>query len=170
LSEATVEWSGAKGGVPFGHKPILLYLTTVKAALRILGSQYDALAANGETEAMCRKLAHHVIEMNAQRVRHDIDLAPKNVADMPGEFSKVGPNQASSTMGFQIIFHPGGRVDYMDGGGVTRIDTELYVRPLRVAIYSESRSLKSLDGSRANEILANIVRALTFLGHPTEIV
>jgi hypothetical protein len=73
-------------------------------------------------------------------------------------------------MGFQIIFHPGGRVDYMDGGGVTRIDTELYVRPLRVAIYSESRSLKSLDGSRANEILANIVRALTFLGHPTEIV
>ena len=90
LSEATVEWSDAKGGVPFGRKPILFYLTTVKAALRILGSEYDALVTHGEVEAMCRKLAHHVTEMNAQRVRHDIDIASTNIADMPGEFSKVG--------------------------------------------------------------------------------
>ena len=74
MSEATVEWSGAKVGVPFGRKPILFYLTTVRAALRILGSEYDVLAANGETEAMCRKLAHHVTEMNAQWVRHDIEI------------------------------------------------------------------------------------------------
>jgi hypothetical protein len=170
LSEATVEWCDAKGGVPFGRKPILFYLTTVKAALGILGSQYDALAANGEAEAMCRKLAHHVTEMNAQRVRHDFDTAPKNIADTLGEFSKVGPNQASSTMGFKVIFHPAGGVNYMDAAGVTRIDTELYVKPLRIAIYRESRSLKRLDDSQANEILTNIVRALAFLGHSNEIV
>lgn len=170
LSEATVEWSGAKGGVPYGRKPILFYLTTVQAALRILGSEYDDLLANGEVEAMCSKLAHHVVEMNAQRVRQDVDLTPKNIGDMPGEFSKIGPNQASSTMGFKVIFHPAGGVDYMDAAGVMRIDSELYVKPLRIAIYSQSRSLKNLDSSRANEILANTVRALAFLGHPTEIV
>lgn len=170
LSEAAVEWSGAKGGVPFGRKPILFYLTTVKAALRILGSEYDDLVANSEVEAMCSKLAHHVAEMNAQRVRHDIDVTPKNIGDVLGEFSKLGANQASSAMGFKVIFHPAGGVDYIDASGVMRIDTELNVNPLRIAIYSESRSLKNLDSSRANEILTNIVRALAFLDHPTEIV
>jgi hypothetical protein len=169
LSEATVEWSCAKGGVPVGRKPILFYLTTVKAALKILGPEYDALVASGEVEAMCRKLAHHVTEMNAQRVRHDVDVAPENIGDLAGEFSKIGPNQVSSTMGFKVIFHPAGGVDYMDVAGVTRLDTELYAKPLRIAIYRESRSLKMLDGSRANEILTNTVRALAFLGHPTEI-
>jgi hypothetical protein len=159
-----------EGRSPFWPQTHIVYLTTVKAALKILGSEYDALVANGEVEAMCRKLAHHVTEMNAQRVRHDVDIAPKNIGDMPGEFSKIGPNQASSTMGFKVIFHPAGGVDYMDAAGVTRIDTELYVKPLRIAIYRESRSLKRLDSSRANEILTNIVRALAFLGHPTEIV
>ncbi len=124
--------------MPFGSKPILFYLTTVKAALRILGSEYNALAASGDAEAMCRKLVHHITEMNAQRVRHDIDIALKNIADMRGEFSKVGPNQASSTMGFKVIFHPAGGVDYIDAAGVTRIDSELYVKPLRIAIYRES--------------------------------
>jgi hypothetical protein len=84
--------------------------------------------AHGEVGAMCRKLAHHVTEMNAQRIRHDVDIAPKNIGDMPGEFSKIGPNQASSTMGVKVIFHPAGGVDYMDAAGVTRIGTELYVR------------------------------------------
>jgi hypothetical protein len=51
-----------------------------------------------------------------------------------------------------------------------RVDTELYVKPLRIAIYRESRSLKMVDGARTDEILTNIVRALAFLGHPTEIV
>src|SRR5271154_5835139 len=105
-SEATVEWSSAKGGVPLGRKPILFYLTTVKAALRILGSEYDDLAAHGDVEAMCSKLAHHVTEMNAQRVRHDVDVAPQNIGEMSGEFAKIGPNQASSTKGFKVIFHP----------------------------------------------------------------
>jgi hypothetical protein len=169
-SEASVEWSDAKGGVPLGRKPILFYLTTVKAALRVLGSEYDALLANGDVEAMCRKLAHHITEMNAQRVRHDVDIQCNRNADMEGEFSKVGPNRAISTVGFTVIFHPAGGVDYVDGTGVMRVDTELYVNPLRIAIYRESRSLKTRDGSQANEILTNIVRAMAFLGHPTEIV
>jgi hypothetical protein len=60
----------------------LFYLTTVKAALRILGSEYDVLAATGETEAMCSKLAHHVIQMNAQRVRHDADIESINIDNL----------------------------------------------------------------------------------------
>jgi hypothetical protein len=167
-SEATVEWSGAKGGVPLGRKPILFYLTTVKAALRIIGSEYDDRVANDETEAMCRKLAHHVAEMNAQRVRHDIE--PTNIDGLDQEFSRIGPNHASSTKGFTIIFHPAGGLDYVRAGDIMRVETELYVKPLRIAIYRESRSLKELDGSRANEIITDVVRAMAFLGHATEVV
>jgi hypothetical protein len=167
-SEATVEWSGVKGGVPLGRKPILLYLTTVKAALRIIRSEYDDRMRNGDTEAMCRKLAQHVTELNAQRVRHDIE--PTNIDGLDQEFSRIGPNQASSTKGFTIIFHPAGGLDYVTAGAITRVDTELYVKPLRIAIYRESRSLKELDGSRANEIITDVVRAMAFLGHATEVV
>lgn len=167
-SEAVVEWSEAKGGVPIGRRPILFYLTTVKAALRVLGSEYDDWVANGETEAMCRKLAYHVTEMNAQRVRHDIE--PTNIDALDQEFSRIGPNHASSTKGFTIIFHPAGRLDYVRAGDITRIDTELYVKPLRIAIYRESKSLKELDGSRANAIITDVVRAMAFLGHATEVV
>jgi hypothetical protein len=169
-SEAIVEWYGAKGGVPLGRKPILFYLTTVKTALRVLGSEYDDLVTNGETAAMCRKLAHHVSEMNAQRVRHDVDIERTNIEALDREFSKIGPNHASSTKGFAVLFHPAGGLDYVDARGVMRVDTELYIRPLRIAIYRESRSLKGLDDSRANEILADIVRAMAFLGHGTEVV
>jgi hypothetical protein len=169
-SEATVEWSNAKGGVPLGRKPILFYLTSVKGALRILGPKYDDLVADGETEAMCRKLVHHVTEMNAQRVRHDVEPEPINTDALDREFSEVGPNRASSTKGFIVTFHPTGGVDYADAGGIMRIGTELYVKPLRIAIYRESRSLKELDASRANEILTAVVRAMAFLGHPTEVV
>ena len=167
-SEAIVEWSDAKGGVPLGRRPILFYLTTVRAALRVLGSEYDDRVANGETEAMCRKLAHHVTEMNAQRVRHDIE--PTNIDGLGQEFSRIGPNHASSTTGFTIIFHPAGGLDYVRAGDVMRVDTELYVKPLSIAIYRESRSLKELEGSRANEIITDVVRAMAFLGHATEVV
>jgi len=51
-----------------------------------------------------------------------------------------------------------------------RVDTELFVKPLRIAIYRESRSLKALDGSRADEIITDVVRAMAFLGHATEVV
>jgi hypothetical protein len=51
-----------------------------------------------------------------------------------------------------------------------RVDTELFVKPLRIAIYRESRSLKELGGSRANEIITGVVRAMAFLGHATEVV
>ena len=104
-SEAIVEWSDAKGGVPFGRRPILFYLTTVKAALRVLGSEYDDRVANGEAEAMCRKLAYHVTEMNAQRVRHDVE--PTNIDGLDQEFLRIGPNHASNTKGFTIYLSPG---------------------------------------------------------------
>jgi hypothetical protein len=65
-SDASVEWSGAKGGVPLGRKPILLYLTTVRAALRFFGADYDDLIRDGEMAPMCRRLAAHVALRNAQ--------------------------------------------------------------------------------------------------------
>jgi hypothetical protein len=89
---------------------------------------------------------------------------------MSAEFAKVGPNAASSGMGFTVIFHPAGGLDYTDATGTIRVDTELFVKPLRIAIYRESRSLKTLDASQIKEILANIVRAMDFLGHPTELM
>ena len=103
-SEATVAWSGAKGGVPLRQKPILFYLTTVKAALRILGSEYDDLVTNGETEAMCRKLAHHVAEMNAQRVRHDVE--PTNIEGLDREFSKIRARSCEQRKGLSGYLPP----------------------------------------------------------------
>lgn len=61
-------------------------------------------------------------------------------------------------------------MDYVKAGDVMRVDTELFVKPLRIAIYRESRSLKALDGSRADEIITDVVRAMAFLGHATEVV
>ncbi|HEY2782364.1 MAG TPA: hypothetical protein VGN12_14255 [Pirellulales bacterium] len=169
-SEATVE--GAEG-VPLRRKPILFYLTTVAAALRFFGTAYDGLVENDEVDAMCRKLAHHIAAMNAQGERHDIDIEPASTEGLSAEFSSATPNRASSTKGFTVIFHPAGGVDYADAIDVARVDSELYVKPLRVALYRESKSLQKLTASRANEILTNIVRAMAFLGHleqPTEIV
>jgi hypothetical protein len=70
-SEASIEWSGPKGGVPLGRKPILLHFTTVRGALKFFGPEYDELVAEGEAESMCRKIANHISQRNAQRVPHD---------------------------------------------------------------------------------------------------
>jgi hypothetical protein len=71
-SEASVEWSGEKGGVPLGRKPIVLYLTSVRAALRFFGSDYDALIQAEDTEAMCRRLAAHVALRNAKGLPYEV--------------------------------------------------------------------------------------------------
>jgi hypothetical protein len=86
------------------------------------------------------------------------------------EFSKVGPNKAASTNGFTVAFHPAAGLDYADCEDTIRVDTEVYVNPLRIAIYRESRSLRSLEAARVTVILANVVRAMKFLGHPTEVM
>jgi hypothetical protein len=67
-SEAVVEWSGEKGGIPFNRKPLLYYLITVREALQFFGPDYDDLVESGEVDAMCAKLSHHTIQKNAQRV------------------------------------------------------------------------------------------------------
>ena len=74
-SEAVVEWSGEKGGIPFNRKPLLYYLITVREALQFFGADYDELVETGEVEAMCAKLGYHTTQKNAQRsarVRRDI--------------------------------------------------------------------------------------------------
>ena len=71
-SAATVEWSGEKGGIPFGRKPVLFHLISVRDALKFFGAEYDELLAQGEVEGMCRKLATHISARNAARVRRDV--------------------------------------------------------------------------------------------------
>jgi hypothetical protein len=82
---------------------------------------------------------------------------------------EVGPNHASSTKGFQVKFHPAGGVDYTDHTGTIRVDTELYVKPLRIMIYRESNALQGMEQAQAREVLGNIQSALEFLGHRNEI-
>jgi hypothetical protein len=90
---------------------------------------------------------------------------------MSAEFTKLGPDTTRSAQGFTVVFHPQGGVDYTDGGSKTRVDTELYVTPSRRhVLYANSQALRGLSSSQAAQILANIKRAMEFLGHPTEII
>jgi hypothetical protein len=68
-SEALVEWSGEKGGIPFGRNPLLYYLATVREALQFFGADFDERITNGEVDAMCSTLSYHVAQRNAQRLR-----------------------------------------------------------------------------------------------------
>src|SRR6266849_7249580 len=67
-SDALVEWSGEKGGVPSGRKPLLYNLMTVGEAIQFFGADYDDRIAAGAVDAMCAKLSYHVTQRNAQRV------------------------------------------------------------------------------------------------------
>ena len=71
-SKATVEWSGEKGGIPFGRNPLLFHVTSVRDALKFFGPEYDDLLSEGEVDGMCRKLATHITARNAARVRRDV--------------------------------------------------------------------------------------------------
>ena len=89
---------------------------------------------------------------------------------MSSEFTKIGSDTARSDKGFAVVFHSIGWVDFADIGGVTlRVDSEQYVDPLRHMLYARSKGLRHLNGARAAAILADIQRALDYLGHPTEI-
>jgi hypothetical protein len=66
-SEALIEWSHKKGGIPWGRKPLLYYLISVRDALQFFGSDYSDRIADGEADAMCAKLSYHVAQRNAQR-------------------------------------------------------------------------------------------------------
>lgn len=89
---------------------------------------------------------------------------------MSAEFTKSGPNMAKSSKGFSVTFHPPAGVDYVDVTGIQiRVDTELYVNPLRHILYAESKDLTLMDRSRADAILNDVLRAMIFLGHPAEI-
>jgi hypothetical protein len=67
-SDAVVEWSGEKGGVPWHRKPLLYYLVTVREALEFFGAEYDDRVARGDVDAMCAKLGYHVKQRNEQRL------------------------------------------------------------------------------------------------------
>ena len=87
---------------------------------------------------------------------------------MHPEFQNVGPNSAKSVKGFTVTWRPAGGVDYSDARGTIRVDSELLVKPSRILLYPRSAGLKSLTDNQADEILADIIRGLEYLGHQVE--
>jgi hypothetical protein len=86
------------------------------------------------------------------------------------EFVQLAPGIARSNKGFTVVVHAEGGVDYSDPiSGNIRVATELFHRPLRYGVYGNSKDLRSVTSSRADEILANVQRAMEFLGYPAEI-
>lgn len=95
----------------------------------------------------------------------------KAVSNMNTEFVTLSPGIARSNKGFTVVVHPEGGVDYLDPiNGNVRVATELFHRPLRYAVYGNSGELRSVTPSRAGEILANVQRAMEYLGYPAEII
>ncbi len=67
-SEAVVEWSMPKGGLPdTAARRLLMYLISVRGALTVLGHEYDALVRDGRVGELCAVLVQHVNQANAGR-------------------------------------------------------------------------------------------------------
>jgi hypothetical protein len=97
-----------------------------------------------------------------------LDILREVEETMSTEFQKVGPNSATSAAGFTVVWHPPGGVDYMDAHGTVRVDAEVLGNPPRILVYPRSGGLKGITDDRAEEILANLIRALEYLGHRVE--
>jgi hypothetical protein len=64
-SEAIVEWSMAKGGLPeTAARRLLYYVAPVRQALALLGDDYDVLKAEGKITELCETLVRRVEEHN----------------------------------------------------------------------------------------------------------
>lgn len=87
---------------------------------------------------------------------------------MNAEFQRLGQNSARSLRGFTVVWHPPGGVDYMDAGGTVRVDAEFLLNPPRILVYPRTGGLRAIPEGRAEEIVANVTRALDFLGHQVE--
>jgi hypothetical protein len=69
-SEAVVEWSLPRGGLPdTAAKRLLMYLISVRGALGVLGHEYDVLVRDGRIDELCGLLVRHVNQANAGRAR-----------------------------------------------------------------------------------------------------
>ena len=87
---------------------------------------------------------------------------------MSAEFETVAPNTARSVEGFSVVWRPPGAFYYSDATGTIRVDSEPLVNPRRTLVYKRSGGLKTMSDDREREILANIKRALEYLGHQVE--
>lgn len=89
---------------------------------------------------------------------------------MSTEFVKLAPDVARSNRGFTVVVHPEGGVEYSDSiSGRIGVATELFHHPVRYMVYRNSEGLRGVASSRQDEILANVKRAMEFLGRPAEI-
>ena len=88
---------------------------------------------------------------------------------MTEEFRKTAANTAVSSNGFTVQWIPPGGIRYEDASGELRVDSELLVKPYRVLLYAQSASLRNMSKSRQNELLANVRKALEYMGHQVEL-
>jgi hypothetical protein len=95
-------------------------------------------------------------------------LLSKVEAAMSAGFTKISSNVATSVEGFTVRWRPAGGIDYSDDHGTIRIDSELLIHPTRIFVYAGSGGLRKMPNNRAEDILANIIKALEFLGHRVE--
>jgi hypothetical protein len=69
-SEAVVEWSMPKGGLPdTAAKRLLMYLISVRGALKVLGRDYDTLLRDGRIDELCALVIRHVNQATSGRAR-----------------------------------------------------------------------------------------------------
>ena len=68
-SEAVVEWSAPKGGLPtIASKRLLMYLMGIRGALQFLGDDYDRMIGDDLVDEVCARLIEHVTFENAHRL------------------------------------------------------------------------------------------------------
>jgi hypothetical protein len=89
---------------------------------------------------------------------------------MTNQFQRLSRNSVLSSRGFKVTLHLHGGVDYSDGDGDVRVDSEILVEPsYAILLYPRSRGLIGIPQPRADQIVRDITEALDYLGHQVEI-
>jgi hypothetical protein len=83
---------------------------------------------------------------------------------MSDEFTRLGVNLATSSLGFTVQIVPPGRVVYRDASGEFVISTELFVKPLRLMLYRPKKEPERFDA-----VIPSVLRAIEFLGNRAEV-
>ncbi len=91
---------------------------------------------------------------------------------MDDEFTKTGVNTVASSQGFAVEVKFLGGLCYCDDRNKVKIDSEWLVNPDRFLIHKPTigdKGFETMDQSRIDAMLDNVVRALQFLGYQVEI-
>ena len=80
---------------------------------------------------------------------------------MSDEFTRLGVNLATSSLGFTVQIVPPGRVVYRDASGEFVISTELFVKPLRLMLYRPKKEPERFDA-----VIPSVLRAIRVSREP----